>query len=950
MKAPAIDHVLSRIALLPKIASSRGRATNLRLLLSPPAQNKTTHAVTSPAHSLVAMEEPPGNKLLQQAEKTMLRPIHPHLIAYCPTMDLIAVVTDEENLDVYRINGQRAFGLKRKSKAVSVDAICWEFNGQAIAVAWSDGFTDIVSAETGKIIHKDLPPPSLRDRVEGKESAVRISVIGWGLNFIDVEAVKKRTGVRGLDDSDRAEDGSKGKGEKEEEGPKLSLNDMTSENWDGLKDTTILEDFLQRQPDLQNLEATPNIPDQMTMQDMGAHLPKLPLIPLPPVTPFMRAQPDSGAFGSQAQVDAILHSQHMKDHNSVEMLIRCTDDGTVHPSIYDSLETVNIRLPKEWDVKSSKVVLHTSHPYSCSHGLLMKIETREQGTKLAFVPLTLDFIPLAGLYLHLIASTAAQLQNLLGYVQHSMQRIRTFWKHSQDLPRKFMMNISETLEEKGHGDLGENLYQVACSGHCPPLIKEWLVDELQEAGHKRWDNTVTTSTATLLALIHENLLPAIDRCAVAIARLRILSKFKESSWIFTGPLTNFDDLLTLLYNFRSLASAVLSYVNDEKRQFASFSKWLRYQIDFEATEPGSQSREEMEVRDPGVDINVVLQYIQYPLLKSDLAAYLNPESELDSEQKNEQASSYESTRHAIKLLKEGASYKAEALCMDHVLRQFGESCTKIFQQVSHWQESNTSMKYGVILEDADVGETKDMRMVYGPYNPLHLNSASTYTAVIPKQSPDASTTLRIHRLTHTPTITSFPKDLLEYASTVLVFPQGAEIHDVKFADDRALLVLISMLIKKDDADEKETRAFRILSLPYNNSVFDPPSDSPPNISFTDLPSSTHPSYLLPGGRSPPFPSRKVLSLTSTTLQQYTKHTFESRFEPLKLVTNGRKDVRVILVLGKDRKHYKIFDMEHNGKERDVAPNAEVGEEDWETDESGGVALTDLDDDIKMGGV
>src|SRR3954463_6803997 len=99
-------------------------------------------------------------QLLQQAEKILLHPIYPHLISYCPTMDLIAVVTDEENLDVYRINGQRAFGLKRKNDDVTVDALQWEFNGKNIAVSWSDGYTDLVSAETGKVNHKDLMLPA----------------------------------------------------------------------------------------------------------------------------------------------------------------------------------------------------------------------------------------------------------------------------------------------------------------------------------------------------------------------------------------------------------------------------------------------------------------------------------------------------------------------------------------------------------------------------------------------------------------------------------------------------------------------------------------------------------------------------------------------------------------------------------------------------------------------
>jgi hypothetical protein len=631
--------------------------------------------------------------LLQQAEKILLEPINPHLLSYCPSMDLIAVVSATENLDVYRINGQRAFGLKRKSEDVHVDALAWEFNGKSIAIAWSDGATDLVSAETGKVTHRELWLPGKDD--EEKE---RVGCIGWGLNFIDVDAVKRRTGVM----KDREKGAST-----------VSLEPVT-DDWDTVRDDTTLEDFLQRQPDLQSLDVAPDLPDQLAMMDVEALLPKLPAIPLPPVLPFMRvSQADAGAFGSQVEVDALLHSHHLKDHNSVDMFIRCSQRGRVHPSIYDSKETVSVGLPAAWEMESTPL-LHTSHPYGCSHGLLMRVSSsKQQREKLAFVPLTLNFIPSAGIYLHLIASKTAQLQNLLLYITQCLQRIRTFFKHSQDLPAKFMMNISETLEEKHQGDLVTSLFHLAFTGNCPPLIREWLVDELAEQGHKRWDNTVTTSYNTLLALVHENLIPALDRCSIVISRLRGLAQYHDRTWIFSAPVSDFTALLESLRKMRLLAHTVQLYANDEKRQFASFSKWLRFCIDFEATEPESTSRIEMEARDPGVDIAMVLEYIQYGLTKSDLTPYLIPEAQLSKEQRSSEMASYEDTQRAIELLKEGAMFKPEALCLEHVLGHLTEGTTRLLRQVSQWQENNIQMDSGVVLEDEAGDEgVADMRMVF----------------------------------------------------------------------------------------------------------------------------------------------------------------------------------------------------------------------------------------------
>jgi len=74
--------------------------------------------------------ESTGPKLLQQAEKVLLQAINPDLMAYCPTMDLLAVATEEHNLEVYRINGQMAFRVARKNSKTKIDFACWKFNGE----------------------------------------------------------------------------------------------------------------------------------------------------------------------------------------------------------------------------------------------------------------------------------------------------------------------------------------------------------------------------------------------------------------------------------------------------------------------------------------------------------------------------------------------------------------------------------------------------------------------------------------------------------------------------------------------------------------------------------------------------------------------------------------------------------------------------------------------------
>jgi anaphase-promoting complex subunit 4 len=88
-----------------------------------------------------------------------------------------------------------------------------------------------------------------------------------------------------------------------------------------------------------------------------------------------------------------------------------------------------------------------------------------------------------------------------------------------------------------------------------------------------------------------------------------------------------------------------------------------------------------------------------------------------------------------------------------------------------------------------------------------------------------------------------------------------------------------------------------------------PTTSKPLVSYTPMPSSALSATLLPSGTKPPDTVRTNHDITPELVQQYTRHVFEGRFTPLKLVVNGRKGRRVIAVLGSDRKHYRVLDMD-----------------------------------------
>jgi len=63
------------------------------------------------------------------SEKVLPQPADPTLLAYCPSMDLVALVTTDQQVLIYRSNGQRVYGATQKAGSLHVESIRWKPNG-----------------------------------------------------------------------------------------------------------------------------------------------------------------------------------------------------------------------------------------------------------------------------------------------------------------------------------------------------------------------------------------------------------------------------------------------------------------------------------------------------------------------------------------------------------------------------------------------------------------------------------------------------------------------------------------------------------------------------------------------------------------------------------------------------------------------------------------------------
>lgn len=160
------------------------------------------------------MDGPDGEPALLNllAEKITPQPVNVDQLVYCPTMDLIAVGTRDDQVHVFRLNGQRVFGAAYGQKSLQVRRLHWKPSGepclyvchqslskhgsdlrflfvtdgslgQLLAVAWSDNIIRLISAHTGNVVHQ------LVNRV-GPDP--QVTILHWASNFTDGRSARAK--------------------------------------------------------------------------------------------------------------------------------------------------------------------------------------------------------------------------------------------------------------------------------------------------------------------------------------------------------------------------------------------------------------------------------------------------------------------------------------------------------------------------------------------------------------------------------------------------------------------------------------------------------------------------------------------------------------------------------------------------------------------------------------
>ncbi|KAG9233604.1 anaphase-promoting complex, cyclosome, subunit 4-domain-containing protein [Amylocarpus encephaloides] len=755
-------------------------------------------------------------ELLTLGEKALPQPVDPKLVTHCPSVDLIALGTTDQQVLIYRLNGQRVYGAAQKAERLKIESIKWKPNGQMLAVAWSDGSVHLIGSESAKIVHQF----STGEAVSG------ITCMGWGSNATN----------------------------------KSSSSTKRNASWEEVLNSSGLQDDEKFSLDL---------PRDLSMIDIEISLPKLSLL--------AAGGSSDDVFCSRSSLDALFRPFDPKDNDSVDVMVVGTKEGEVHLTVYDSFIVGSFQLPRITSGALSRLIRHSSTNHCSTHSLLLR-SSDPSALYLSF--LDLRFISATSEYLSLLASRSTALQNLLRYINQVQSLMTSEWKSTQELPAKFLRSVSGDLKDKHECNIVQALYHSVVTGHNFPVVKEWLVDELSERGLKRWEKAVVTGLEGIRRLVHENMVPALDRCSVILSRLSGIAKFKgpNSSVGFSSQqISLITDTVACLH---LVANKILMQAMDELDLFAAFSSWLRFQIDTLASDSSTPNDEEIE-KESLIDHSKVLLYIEDCMTASPLEVYFGDstpeELELGNVLAGQDVSMFDELDEQLQKEAQGLPYKKSLPRLEVLCKTLSWQSNAVFGQIAEAEKRN--VRFGNPQHVGFCGQDGliDMRMV-------ELTSSVVLSYVLFARN-DIPSSIQVTRTTFS--VENGLSSVGDVDSSVVALGDG-HIKDLKVINDITLLVLWSV---------KESSY--ILSIPY-----DGPPDGPkhPGAYYMDY---------FPHLQNSPTPITKSFS-NAEVINHFHRYAIPNtgpftaeRLEVRVNAGNESNSSRVV-VSGKDRQHYKVL--------------------------------------------
>lgn len=475
------------------------------------------------------------------------------------------------------------------------------------------------------------------------------------------------------------------------------------------------------------------------------------------------------------------------------MLLTGCEDGTLHIRIFDCFDIGKVdlssSLPK--DTRTHKVVQHIAHPLSSRHALVVKTLKDNNDDQLHIISLDLNFIPRTSpYYLPILATKTTQLLNLMRYLTQVSTHLSIELRSAFDLPGKLIRNINEALAQSPNGpvDFTTAAYELVMIGDCRRELRDWMVDEVGERNLKRWEKASTLGMENVRRLVHECLLPALERCQVVLSRLDGLSRFAKSAEVLGLEEESLNRVMDTVECLNLLGHYLLKTVGQEIRQFIAFIKWLRLEVEIQSLErenaggTGSERLDEMYMRRDEIDARTVLHYIKDVMGNSGMVAFVRPSADARGTSLHGPSYDWSQTQVEVRfydIFKKMLRTPGKRPDLDDLLRRLIGQAEKVFDRIAQTLRKSIMHNMVCTLHPACGGDTVSGRMI--------LKDDGEHELVLATISREDKHRMPLHQV---------PWEQ-EYRSQVatktrdFTMPDKEAIVDIKFVDDFELMVLCS---------------------------------------------------------------------------------------------------------------------------------------------------------------
>ena len=461
----------------------------------------------------------------------------------------------------------------------------------------------------------------------------------------------------------------------------------------------------------------------------------------------------------------------------VSTLVATTTAGNTAIYLNDNLKMGG------FDVPSSNTIRHASN-IATPCQVILAGDTAETKLKLYYIDVPLP--TLGGPMLQFVAMNTKRMQHLVAYVALTVECIHTDFNAGLQLPSRLISYITEELEEKQETDLVSSLYHLTVTATFTPVMLEWLADTVKESTHKRWDKSINDVYQHIQNHIFINLIPALDRLAIATNSIRGHAMSHQHTDTFVSP-EPFGALMDDIDAIRLLAQKLQLIIMKEHRRFKAFSKWLRTMIDIGVAEPGSSAAAEIEERElPNIDDTLVLSYIEDTLISSRLTPHLE---KLDGASRPPGSTDRPSVMKAIQDLDHCSNgVLAEAtsqLRLRDLTNRLTDRTNEIKASITHWQSKMLPSPQSIELNDLIKIESgaSILDMALNSYSGARTN-IDTITCLLMKVAEDEDGCQVLLQQ-----ILRLPTGHFEVSEERYNLPGGDLLHAVLLQEDRCLALV-----------------------------------------------------------------------------------------------------------------------------------------------------------------